>query len=736
MTQSGENQTSLSAARRRIAAAAVLALALAAGCQSWLAQRFAIPSAQKNEPEAKSETPPQATGGELAAILADGNAWSESIAGPEGREGVAGNESRPRWCNRALEDYLSRPQADREALRLALAGGDETAAANAAVALARLGDAGGEKRLVAAVSSRKLKLPQRLAAAEALGLLSSTTVAASLDELIGQYGDFRLGRKSQYIPPLHAELLISLSKRTASENEPRFLEALDSPDAGVRLSAVRFWTGKQTGKNASLPDAVADLTTDVNPRVRGEALMAVSLYRHLQAKDRLQGGLHDGDIQVRTATIAAIGRWADPSARQMLQPLLQDRSSTIRAAAVAALGEQGAESDVSAAAGDESWRVRAAVARTLAKHPGGRAEGLARRLLDDPSLEVQEQLLIAVAVWPPQSCGPILLAAIKGGGPRIRKLAAELLAERWPPAAHFPYTATQERRDELFERLKTEFDRQYRASGDSVADRTPPEESGDGDSPSDATALELVVKLQSSDVSQRRRAAEKLAIAAAQQPLEAAAVERLAAAVARENDQLVWQYALAAVARDDSRSAAELACAAVGHASSEVRRLGCEHLGAHPQPDRAAVLLPAVDDENVSVAKAAVAALGRIGRKSDTASIKKLLMSQNSSLQLETAVALARMGDRDGDAALRRLTFDDDPQIRLEVARAMGRSGNPLFVADLVRLLDDRAGVRREALAALETLAPENSPRQSRQGNETTAQRVALWKQWYAEQLR
>lgn len=761
MTQSGEKDQAHSAARRLIAAAAVLSLVLAAGCQSWLAQRFPMSSFQKKELGEKSQKPAEAkatggtkvTGGELAAILADGNAWSESVE----VQNPTQKTYRARWCNRALEDYLTRPQVDRKALHKALAEGDEAAAANAAIALARLGDASGEKCLTAAVGTRKLQLAQRLAAAEALGSLPSATVAASLQELIGQYGDFRLDRKSQYIPRLHAELLMAIAKHPANESEPHFLAALDSPTADVRLAALKYWTGAAGCSSASadgqpplthgltngpchpdgkvLPDAVADLTTDVDPRVRGEALMAVAINRHAQASDRLQGGLRDADIHARTAAIAAVGRWRDAAARSLLLPLLHERSSIIRAAAVAALSEQGVASDVASAAGDESWRVRAAVARALPKNPSREAAELARRLLADRNLEVQEQLLLAVAAWPPAACGPILLSAVESESPRIRKLAAELLAERWPAAAHFPYTATKERRGELLQQLKAEFEQQYPPAGEVAADNGLPEITANGDSAAGDEALELIARMQNEDVSQRRRAAEKLAAAAARRPLAPAAVERLAATAVRENDQLVWQYVLAAVAGDNSPAAAELAYAAVGHNASEVRRLACEHLAAHPHPDHAAVLLPALDDDNVSVAKAAVAAMGRCGRKADSPRMKKLLLSQNSFLQLETAAALSRLGDADGDAALRRLAYDDDPQIRLDVARAMGRSGNRLFVADLIRLLDDRAGVRREALAALELLAPENVPRQPGRDNETTSQRVAFWKQWYAEQF-
>ena len=301
-------------------------------------------------------------------------------------------------------------------------------------------------------------------------------------------------------------------------------------------------------------------------------------------------------------------------------PLLRDGSSAIRAAAVCALSDLGAESDVVSAAGDGSWRVRAAVARSLAKHCGSRAAAVAQGLLADPSLEVQEAVIEAVGDWPPRWCGPILLSAVEVGGPRTRKLAAERLAERWTPASHFPFAAAKHRRDESLRRLRLQFRQEYRPLDQREAVKTSFHADIEGGSSSSDAAVVLIDSLRAGDCSARRRGAAELAAMAAEKPLANMAVERLAAAVADENDQLVWQYALSAVAQNGGPTAARLACDALGHASPEVRRRGCEHLAAHPHPDNADALLSAVDDPSLPVAKAAVDALGRIGRPADAAS--------------------------------------------------------------------------------------------------------------------
>ena len=321
-----------------------------------------------------------------------------------------------------------------------------------------------------------------------------------------------------------------------------------------------------------------------------------------------------------------------------------------------------------------------------------------------------------------------------GGSPRVRKLAAERLAGLWPPAAHFPFAAAEKRRGEVMRRLRQKFNEREQLVENTVEEKPSPADVDADVLSSDGPAFELIDKLHSDDVFVRRSASAKLAARAVEKPLGRAAVERLASLAVRETDQLVWQNALSAVAHDDGEAAVRLAYAAVGHTSAEVRRRACEHLSAHPDPRHAAVLLPALDDPNVPVAKAAVTALGRAGPLADTGPLKKLLLTGNASLRLETAVALLRLDDSAGDAALRRLALDNDPQIRRDVARAMGRSGNTGFVPVLVGLLDDRAGVRREALNGLATLVRDNPVQESGRDRVSTAQRVELWKEWYAKQ--
>ncbi|MEA1951354.1 MAG: HEAT repeat domain-containing protein, partial [Planctomycetota bacterium] len=821
---------------RRIAAVAVLVVLVGTGCRSWVERQFgavsvdavsvdAVPAEVATAKNSKSDTEDEGEDktlerAELEDILADGDGWAEAI----NHDGE--NAHGPRWRNRSLEDVLSRSRPDRELLLDTIKGSDNVAAANAAIALVRLGDPSGEKRLAATVRSGRMKLPLRRAAAEAIGSLRSASVVPTLRELIGQYGDFRLDRKSQYVPGLHVELLHGLARHVPPGGDPRFLEALDSPDAKVRLPAVEVWSRMPSvsDKSASelpangLPDAVADMTGDSDPRVRGAALLAVARRGHRRAEELLEAGLLDGDLHVRIAAIGAIGQWPAssakiaPAGRAMLLPLLEDRSSMIRAAAVRSLSALGADDDVWPAAKDKKWQVRAAVAESLAlkKGTGSRkypfhtnsslfhvkeeTRKLALDLLADPSLAVQERMIVAVASWPLEAGGPILLEAVERDSPQTRKLAAEQLALVWPSAAHFPFAAPKKRRDEVLGRLRREFQTQYGGAADalgrggakdsaavtpeeitraqmsldrlantrtnSVARRRAVEELAEFGSrlsrvlaavsidrqqplpeivyeevlPSCDAVFESLGRFRSDNAMTRRSASAKLAAGAAERRLDRLATARLATLIVRETDQLVWQNSLRAVADNEDEAAVRIAYAAVGHDSAEVRRRACEHLAAWPDARHADVLRPAIEDTNVTVAKAAVVALGRCGSRRDARVLKSVLHKGNAPLRLEAAAVLARMGDADGAVALRRLAHHADPRIRRDVARAMGRSGDAGFIAMLIEMLDDRAGVRREALASLTLLSGYNPAKADGGERKTSVEVIELWKRWQEKQ--
>ena len=171
-------------------------------------------------------------------------------------------------------------------------------------------------------------------------------------------------------------------------------------------------------------------------------------------------------------------------------------------------------------------------------------------------------------------------------------------------------------------------------------------------------------ELASADLTQRRRAAEELAELSGKQPPGRLAIARLAQLVGTEQDALVWQSAMRAIADDGSQPAIDLAYAAIGNASSEVRRRACEHLAAHPDTAHVPVLIPALEDKDQAVVCAAIRALAASGNMNDTKPLRNLLGSMNEDVQMEAALALTSLGDPSGKPALERLAYSRDPAVR------------------------------------------------------------------------
>ena len=119
------------------------------------------------------------------------------------------------------------------------------------------------------------------------------------------------------------------------------------------------------------------------------------------------------------------------------------------------------------AAGDRSWRVRLKVAEALAGYGDRDGAAAARRLLDDPSAEVERQVVRSLAAWPWEMAGPVLLDALGKDAVTVRKLAAEQLAARWPAGGRFPFDAPPPRRAEALGELQTRYPTRVRRSGSS-----------------------------------------------------------------------------------------------------------------------------------------------------------------------------------------------------------------------------------------------------------------------------
>jgi len=776
---------------RRLAALCLTACLPCLGCAGWgpadagpLASTSPngelSPDAEVSSEAAEPEPPaPLDSFADRAVLARASDNQGRSVWVPAGRPSPDhASQPQRRWRCAALEELVARPADQRPDFRRYLADRDPILATHAAIALSRLGDDAGARQLASAAGNRDLDLPLRYAAVEALAALPGPTAARLLGDVLDRYERQALDTSSGYNARLHAELIRALAQHVDPADDPRLADALGNPAREVRLEAIRAWARSRSG---NLPVPIARLLEDADPRIRAAALAAMARQRHVEAHAYLADALHDLDFEIRAAAIAALGELGDEKARATLERLMDDRVDRIRAAAVSALARCGAEQAVLDAADDESWRVRLEVARALAAYPDREGIAVANRLLDDPSAEVQQAVVGAVADWPLPQAGPVLLATMTSRSLASRQAAAEQLAARWPPAAEFFCTAPADRRANVLDSLQRRFRQQFGSidraalaragSGGPTDPAVAPEQLARVElllrqrdvaaltdyGPGLVEALEQLVfdrqqllpefvyeevllrydpafialrRLGSADPRQRREAADQLAELAAQRPLGRLVLERLGRVVAAESDQLVWRSVLTATSGDAREPAARLACAAIGHPSPEVRRRACENLAACADSRYAGVLVPALEDPNHSVRCAAVRALGAAGRLDDTEPLRRLLQETNEQLRLETALALVRLGDSAGRIELERLAYSGDPTVGRQVALAMGETGDATFVPTLIRMLDGRAAVARAALESLPKVVGDDAVGDD--GPTSTSQQIDRWKAWYA----
>jgi len=241
-----------------------------------------------------------------------------------------------------------------------------------------------------------------------------------------------------------------------------------------------------------------------------------------------------------------------------------------------------------------------------------------------------------------------------------------------------------------------------------------------------------LAEFASSDGAERRQAVEALAAQAHQTALGDLALERFEMLIRRDNDPLVWRVAQRMVAGDDREAAMRLEQVALSHPADDIRRRACEYFAAHGDRRHVAALLGSLDDPSQSVVVAACAALAEIGTLPDPLPLARLLASSDVHVRLAAARALSRLGFEKGQAALERLAHHGDPAIRRQVARAMGLTGNRAALGTLIRLLDDRMGVRRAALASIERLVPADRWPYPEASNPGVEERVRRWKRWSA----
>lgn len=251
--------------------------------------------------------------------------------------------------------------------------------------------------------------------------------------------------------------------------------------------------------------------------------------------------------------------------------------------------------------------------------------------------------------------------------------------------------------------------------------------------------------LRSEDVAIRRRAVGRLAEMGRSATHSPLVLRQLRELLKKEQDGLVWRQAMAAVSADATPEAEQIALMAINNTWPDVRRLGCEYVGRHRRAHQAHWLLPLMADPHDAVRSAAIDAIGCCGNASIieerpgggvASGLRAAAVDANPTIRLGALVSLSRLGDEAGSVALLRWAEFEPPSERIKAIRAIASTRRRRFEADLARLAwtetDDV--IRRELLAALEVLVPEDQ-RPAGADAVRPEDRIAAWaRRWEAAQ--
>lgn len=387
------------------------------------------------------------------------DSWVRSIV----RDGV---QPPRRWHHEGLDQLLALEDSPEATLEVALNADNASTRTNAAIGLARLGNPSGFEVLAAAVGNRDLHQRQRQAAAEAFGEIESPQSTAFVLQLIDRLGRFDEQHRAAYHPDLHAELLRSLSDWHDEQVVEVFRQAVAAPGPDSRLVALEAWAAHP---EVPLPDRVVSIREDNNPQLRAAALKALTAHRVEGVERYLEKGLRDLDRRVQMAAISGLGTMGTETATDRLRRVMREEPEVFQAAAVDALAKQGDIEAVTLAAENPSWRVRQRAAQALEGFATPAGTQLARKLLTDPSIEVQQRVVESVAQWPLDVAGVVLLEAMAMETYRTRKTAAEHLTRQWPAASAFAVDESEPRRAETLSHLRTQWFTDFGVAVDSPA---------------------------------------------------------------------------------------------------------------------------------------------------------------------------------------------------------------------------------------------------------------------------
>ncbi len=488
----------------------------------------------------------------------------------------------------------------------------------------------------------------RAAAAKALGQGGSTAAVPSMIEWLADAD-----------PKTRAVAAEALGDIGGADATAALTRSLGDIDAGVRQRAVKALGTIGKKGNPSVVIALIPRLEDDKPDVKNATIVQLEELGDRRAVIPLVAKFSETGRETRRLAVRAIGKLGDPSAVPALVRLLRDTDEEVRTAAVAALGALGAVDAIDAlteqlATGVDAYKAKVAYALgQIAAHPSaGKAGEEAMRTLvinlGQPQLRNGSREALRVAG---KAAVPALVAHLQGRIQGDPASAVTLLAEAADPRATATLAAELERgRVAMPFVLKA-----LGATGDPAA------------------LVPILGALSNKDAAIRLAAMESL--------------RPLVGRDARAGDVLIEH---------------------LSDGDLEVRVLAAEYLGMLRVGAASSKLVALAGPGNPTrLRRAALDALGEIGRPEASKVLLAVLQEGPIELHRSAATALSYIGDPQAVSVLSSLAESGRGPTRHEVVRALGatlRSRPDAHARKLLRALAQDANVK-VSLAAIAGLA-------------------------------
>ncbi|MDQ3334375.1 MAG: HEAT repeat domain-containing protein [Myxococcota bacterium] len=526
-------------------------------------------------------------------------------------------------------------------------------------------------------------------------------------------------------PQKRLDAVNELGKYDVALSEKHLMKALADSDDKVRIAAAKALG--QGGSLAAVPIMI-DWLADSDPKLKVEAARALGEIGGTDAAAALTRSLGDPDAAVRTQTVKAlgtIGRKGNPSVVIALIPRLEDDKSEVRLATIMQLEELGdrrAVIPLVARFSDGTPAVRRQAVQAVGKLGDRSAVPALIRLMNDPTEDVRTAAVGSLGNLGAVDAIDALIEQLASGSPAFRQKVAYALGQIAGSAA--PGKADDAMRT-LVVNLKTNDQRQgakeaLRVAGKAAVPALVLHLQGriDGDP---TTAVELLgdaadpraTATLAAELERGRVAMPKILRALGATGDPQALVPVLRALASKDTAiRLAAMESLRPLVGADAR-AGDVLLEHLADEDLEVRVLAAEYLGIVRIGAAAPKLIALAGPGNPTrLRRAAIDALGEIGRPEATKALISVLREGPVELHKSAATALAYIADPAAIPLLLEQAKTDRGPSRHEVVRALGATLRTKNNADARKLLRDLAqdASVRVGLAAITGLAAAKDP--------------------------